>query len=150
MPFSEDDLRAALKRKDPGPEFTRKVMARLNERDARNTTQARVASGWRMGWLRLGWLKLGWLKLGWLRMGPVLAAAAIVMMLLGGAWIGYQSYQQHERDAQIRKHQQELAEEQAREQTILALRITSEKLNHVLQKVNGALPQDVKIRRERL
>lgn len=135
MPFSEDDLRAALKRKDPGPEFTRRVMARLNERDALNKSLARARSGWRMPWLRLG---------------PALAAAAIVIMLLGGAWIGYQSYQQHERDAQIRKHQQELAEEQARQQTILALRITSEKLNHVLQKVNGALPQDVKIRRDRL
>lgn len=135
MPFSEDDLRAALKRKDPGPEFTQRVMARLNERDARDTARGTRRSGWRMGWLRLG---------------PVLAAAAVVLMLLGGAWVGYQSYQQHERDAQIRKHQQELAEEQARQQTILALRITSEKLNHVLQKVNGALPQDVKIRRERL
>ena len=135
MPFSEDDLRAALKRKDPGPEFTQRVMARLNESDAQNRSHTRIWSGWRLGWLR---------------MGPVLAAAAIVLMLLGGAWVGYQSYQQHERDAQISKHQQELAEEQARKQTILALRITSEKLNHVLQKVNGALPQDVKIRRERL
>ena len=140
MPFSEDDLRAALKRKDPGPEFTRRVMDRLNESDAQNRSHTRIWSGWRLGWLRMGWL----------RMGPVLAAAAIILLLLGGAWVGYQSYQQHEREAQIRKHQQELAEEQAREETILALRITSEKLNHVLQKVNGALPQDVKIRRERL
>lgn len=134
MPFSEDDLRAALKRKDPGPEFTQRVMARLNERDARNAP-TRARSGWRLGWLRIG---------------PVLAAAAIVLMLLGGAWVGYQSYQQHQIEAQIKKHQQEVAEEHAREQTILALRITSEKLNHVLQKVNGALPQDVRIRRERL
>jgi len=134
MPFSEDDLRAALKRKDPGPEFTRKVMAQLSERDARNAGQ-QSRSGWRLPWLRLG---------------PVLAAAAVIVMLLGGAWVGYQSYQQHQREAQIRKHQQELAEEQAREQTILALRITSEKLNYVLKKVNGALPEDVRIRRQRL
>ncbi|MGE5323507.1 MAG: anti-sigma factor [Actinomycetota bacterium] len=135
MPFSEDDLRAALKRKDPGPEFTQRVMARLNERDAQSRERTRARSGWRMPWLRLG---------------PVLAAAAVIVMLIAGVWIGYQSQQQHERDAQNRKHRQELAEERAREQTILALRITSEKLNHVLQKVNGALPQDVRIRRERL
>ncbi|HET9183005.1 MAG TPA: hypothetical protein VFP59_12785 [Candidatus Angelobacter sp.] len=133
MPFSEDDLRAALKRKDPGPEFTQRVMARLDERNAQIKRATR--SAWRLPWLRLG---------------PMLAFAAVVLVLLSGAWVGYQSYQQHQINAQIRKHQQELAEEHAREQTILALRITSEKLNHVLQKVNGALPQDVRIRRERL
>lgn len=133
MPFSEDDLRAALRRKDPGPEFTQRVMARLNQRNRQDKASAR--SRWRPGWLRLG---------------PILAFAAVVLVLLSGAWVGYQSYQQHRIDAQIRKHQQELAGERAREQTILALRITSEKLNHVLQKVNGALPQDVRIRRERL
>ena len=29
MQFSEDDLRSALQRKDPGPEFTQRVMARV-------------------------------------------------------------------------------------------------------------------------
>ena len=29
MQFSEDDLRSALQRKDPGPDFTQRVMARV-------------------------------------------------------------------------------------------------------------------------
>jgi hypothetical protein len=137
MPFSEDDLRNALRRKNPGPEFTRRVMARIARGDAELQAEARNRS-WRFSWLRSLWLH------------PIPAFAALVLILAAGAWIGYQSYQTHQWEAQVRKQQQERAEERARDETILALRITSEKLNHVFQKVNSALPPDVKIRRERL
>lgn len=136
MPFSEDDLRQTLRRKDPGPEFTRRVMARLNEHDAESKATSqhkRRAAFW----------------LPQMRFAPALACA-LVLALAVGAWIGYQSYQQHEQEVRIAKYQQKLAEERAKQETILALRISSEKLNHVFRKVNSALPPDVKIRRERL
>jgi hypothetical protein len=136
MPFSEDDLKNALRRKDPGPEFTQRVMERVRQGDAARQPHPNRKS-------RFPWIQALWLR-------PVPAFAAIVLVLLAGAWIGYHSYQIHQADAQVRKQQQERAEQKARQETILALRITSEKLNHVFQKVNSALPPDEKIRRERL
>ena len=137
MPFSEDDLRNALGRKDPGPEFTRRVMERISHGDAERQAQAPNPSR-----------RFSWLQALWLRRVPTFAA--LVLILVAGGWIGYQSYRAHQWEAQVRKQQQERAELRARDETILALRITSEKLNHVFQKVNSALPPDVKIRRERL
>jgi hypothetical protein len=135
MPFSEDDLRNALRRKDPGPEFTRRVMARISQGDAERQAQNRKG--------RFSWLQAMWLH-------PVPAFAAFVLILLAGAWIGYQRYQTHQWKAQVRKQQQERAEQRAKDETILALRITTAKLNHVFQKVNNAVPEDANIRRERL
>jgi hypothetical protein len=137
MPFSEDDLRQALRRKDPGPEFTRRVMARLNKRDTERKPSLQQKRRAIFLWLPQ------------IRFAPALACA-LVLALAVGAWIGYQSYQQHEQEVRIAKYQQKLAEERAKQETILALRISSEKLNHVFRKVNSALPPDVKIRRERL
>jgi type VI protein secretion system component VasF len=94
MQFSEDDLRDALKRKDPGPEFTRRVMARVSQ-PATGTKRFEVprrhgVSAWFVAF----------------RLGPALAAA-IAVLLLVGAWIGYQSYQQHEREARVIQLQRE-------------------------------------------
>ena len=137
MQFSEDDLKAALKRKDPGPDFTQRVMARLNDADERKSRAAREQRG-----------VFGWLPA--FRFAPALAAAAFAVMLLVGAWIGYQSYQDHQRVARQMEIQREAEAKNAEQQAILALRISSEKLNHVFRKVNGAMPQDDKIRRQRL
>ena len=137
MPFSEDDLRQALKRKDPGPEFTRRVMERLNKRETESKASVREKRGTRVFWLPQ------------IRFTPALACA-LVLVLSVGAWIGYQSYQEHEQQVRIAEYQQKQAEDKAKRETILALRITSEKLNHVLRKVNSGLPPDSKIRRERL
>jgi hypothetical protein len=137
MQFSEDDLRNALRRKDPGPEFTQRVMARVRQGDAARQPQAPNRNR------RFSWIQTLWLR-------PLPAIAALVLILLAGAWIGYQSYRGHQWEAQVRTQQRERAEQRARHETILALRITSEKLNHVFQKVNSALPPDAKIRRERL
>ncbi len=136
MQFSEDDLRAALKRKDPGPEFTQRVMSRLNE-DARKPAASPQARG------LLAWLPT-------FRFAPALTASAIAVMLLVGAWVGYSSYQEHERVALQVELQRESDAKRAEQQAILALRISSEKLNHVFRKVNEALPQDDNIRRQRL
>lgn len=138
MPFSEDDLRQALRRKDPGPEFTQQVMARLGQENAQAKAKATTVSrprAWHF------WLSR-------LRFGPALAASLAVLLLIG-AWVGYQSYQHHQQEVRNIQQQREREAKQAEQQAILALRITSEKLNHVFQKVNGAAPED-KIRRQRL
>ena len=137
MPFSEDDLRHALRRKDPGPEFTQQVMARLKQTEAERSVRVEQKHRKRPFWLPR------------MRFAPVLGFA-LALVLGVGSWIGYQSYQQHQQALKIEQYQQKVAEERAKQETILALRISSEKLNHVLRKVDSALPPDVKIRRERL
>jgi hypothetical protein len=137
MPFSEDDLRQALRRKDPGPEFTQHVMARLKERNSEDKVSVRQKPRALFFWLPR------------IRCAPALGFA-LALVLAIGAWVGFQSYQEHEQQVRIAEYQQKQAEERAKQETILALRITSEKLNHVLRKVNSAFPPDVKIRRERL
>lgn len=122
MPFSEDDLRAALRRKDPGAGFTQRVMARI-EREKSKPVQSKrklLAGLWTF------------------RLRTVLAAATAVILLLAGGLLGYF------------QHQRELAREKdAREQAILAVRITTEKLNRVLHRVSQP-ESEPKTRRERL
>lgn len=115
MQFSEDDLRAALRRKDPGEPFTERVMAHVLQ------PQARVAGASRTG-SRL--LKL-WHSL-WLR--PALTGAVAATLILGGL-LGFLHY---------RKVQRWREGEAAKQQVLLALRITNAKLNHVIERVKTA------------
>lgn len=112
MQFSEDDLRAALRRKDPGEPFTERVMAHVHQ------PQARVAGASRTG-SRLGKL---WHRL-WLR--PALTGAVAAMLILGGS-LGFLHYQNVQRWREG---------EAAKQQVLLALRITNAKLNHVIERV---------------
>lgn len=112
MHFSEDDLRAALRREDPGEPFTERVMAYVIQHQARVT--AAPASGSRLGEL---WRGL------WLR--PALAGAVAAMLIVGGL-----SGFLHHRNVQRRREG-----EAAKQQVLLALRITNSKLNHVIQRV---------------
>jgi hypothetical protein len=130
MHFSEDDLRAALERKEPGAGFTQRVMARISQAEAKAPV-APARKGLFTGWWRL-------------KPRPALAFAMTAVLLTIGSWIGYQQYRRHVVEAQMEKDREELATKQA----VLALRITSAKLNHVFQKVNGSLPQDGKNRRQ--
>ena len=137
MPFCEDDLRNAVKRKDPGPEFTRQVMQRVQqERAGGNASSPKVP--WGRGWF------------AGLRFSPALVAVSLAILLLLGSWVGYQSYRQHQEQARIEKQKREAEEQKAEQQARLALRIASEKLNHVFQKVNSEALQDDKVRRQRL
>jgi hypothetical protein len=133
MPFSEDDLRKALKRKDPGPEFTERVMARVKQKAATGHTPHP----------RLSWFAS-------FRFAPALIAASIALVLFLGARIGYQSYQRHQEQARIEKLQREAEEQKAEQQARLALRIASEKLNHVFQTVSIETQQNDNVRRQRL
>jgi hypothetical protein len=137
MHFSEDDLRQALKRKDPGEGFTQRVMARVNQADAKSETLSATKGR-------------GWFLLRWWNLRPAWTFAAMAVLLLGFAWGGYQ-YAEYRHGEIARENQQRLEEaERARDQAVLALRIARSKLNHVLQQAQLPAETDDKTRRQRL
>lgn len=113
MHFSEDDLKAALQRKDPGERFTLEVMARISQRQGQS--QATTSRG---DWLLEFWRYLG--------LRPALAGALAAVVILGAFAL-----------VQHRRAEERRAGEAAR-QALLALRITNAKLNHVLVRVKVA------------
>lgn len=115
MHFSEDDLKAALQRKDPGERFTQEVMARISQRQGQS--KATTSRG---SWLWEFWRLL--------RLRPALAGALAALVIVGGAF----ELVQH------RRAEEKQAGEAARHQALLALRITNAKLNHVLDRVKAA------------
>lgn len=119
MQFSEDDLRAALRRKDPGEGFTGRVMAHVAQAQAGGAAAPRTGSRLRLGEL---WQRL------WLR--PALTGAIAATLLVGGT-LGLLHY----RNAQRREG------EAAKQQVLLALRITNVKLNHVIERVKTSQGQ---------
>jgi len=133
MHFSEDDLRAALARKDPGPEFTLRVMAQANQA-AKKALVPPPTRSW-LDWLRPG------------RFRPVWVGALAIVVLLAGGGLGYMRHVQLDR-----QRQRDLAlAKQAEQQAILALRITNAKLNRVFRRVLESQQQNgSKIRREKL
>jgi hypothetical protein len=132
MHFSEDDLKRALRRKDPGPGFTQRVMAQVNGRKEAQTS-ARKPTGDRPG-RRWTW-----------RLSPSLAGALAALLLVAGG-LGYQEYE--------RVHAKRRAEERdaalAKQQMMLALKITNAKLNHVFRRVSEPSGDAPKIRRQSL
>ena len=132
MHFSEDELRAALTREDPGPEFTRRLMERVNQAEQKASV-AKPARRW-PDWLMP------------LRLRPALTGALATIVVLAGGGLGYMRHVQIERQ---RQHDLAVAKE-AEQQAILALRITNAKLNRVFQRVRESQRNEPKIRREKL
>ena len=141
MHFSDDDLRAALKRKDPKEGFTQRVMARMEQVKAEGDHQpARKSVAVPPWWIRR----------------PAWAFAVVALLLLGFAWAGYK-YSEYQHEQSARKQQQQLEEarrqqqeaEHARDQAILALRLAGSKLNHVLEQAQIPVANDP-VRRQRL
>jgi hypothetical protein len=124
MHFSEDDLRSALERKDPGEGFTRRVMARIDQAGEKVSPAGR--------------LRTWFLQLWWPLRVRTAVAAVLVAGLAFGAWLGVAHYRQ------LREG------EMAKQQAVLALRIATAKFNHVLQRVKVSQGHEMKIRRERL
>jgi hypothetical protein len=116
MYFSEDDLRSALRRKDPGAAFTRQAVARVNREAAGMRTQ-RIQSTSDARLHRQSWFTFS-----------RALASAFLLVLLAGAWIGIAKY---------REVEERRAGEFAGQQAIAALRITTEKLNHVIGAVQA-------------
>jgi hypothetical protein len=118
MHFSENRLREALQRKDPGEAFTQKVMARLAQQQSQAATPSSEGDWFQEFWRRLG-------------LRPVLVGAIVALVALSGS-LGVVKY---------RKVQEAHAGEAAKRQVLLALRISSAKLNHVFERAkNPQLP----------
>ena len=143
MHFSDDDLRDALKRKDPGEGFTQRVLARVEQANARAEADRQPAR------------KSAAVPPWWIRR-PAWAFAMVALLLLGFAWGGYK-YSEYRHELTARRQQQQLEEarrqqeeaEHARDQAILALRIARSKLNHVLEQAQIPVVADP-ARRQRL
>jgi hypothetical protein len=138
MLFSEDDLRKILKRHDPGPGFTRRVMADIGINHAEKKAQAGPKLGSSFPAILAFVLSLA--------RRPALAAGLAVMALAAGGGLGYRQHQVNERK---RQYEQAMAKE-AERQAIVALRITNAKLSHVFQRVRESQQNDSNIRRQRL
>jgi hypothetical protein len=146
MQFSEDDLRSALRPKDPGPEFTQRVMARVNQQEhAKPVPAISKTVNSKTWWSRLAheWLAPS----GW---RPAIVGAMAVVLMVTAAWIGIERYQSYIEQVRNQKVQEELQARNAEQQAVRALRITSAKLNHVFQKINGMPSSEPKIRRQSL
>lgn len=141
MQFSEDDLRSALRPKDPGREFTQRVMARVNQQEPAKALVTKSNSWWSR--VAEKWLGLS----GW---RPAMVGAVAVVLIACAAWIGIERYQGYIEQVRNHKIQEEMQARVAEEQAVRALRITSAKLNHVFRKVNGTPSSDARIRRETL
>jgi uncharacterized protein HemX len=146
MHFSEDDLREALKRKDPGEGFTQRVMARVNQARVKQTTVEGTAQP--------ATKKVNGKFLAWWTLRPAWAVAVVAVLLLACGIGGYQysEYRHAEEMRVARAKQQQLQQEaeRARDQAIMALEIARAKLNHVLQHAQLQAEPDDKIRRQRL
>ena len=146
MHFSEDDLREALKRKDPGEGFTQRTLIRVN--------QARVNQTKAEGTAQPAAKKPNGKFLAWWTLRPAWTVAVVAVLLLAFGIGGYQysEYRHAEENRIAREKQQQLQHEaeRARDQAILALQIARAKLNHVLQHAQLQAEPNDKIRRERL
>ena len=142
MHFSEDDLRQALKRKDPGAGFTQRVMARVNQARAEGKTEPAAKAK-----------KTNGAFMSWWRLRPAWIVALTAVLLLGFGWAGYQYAEYHHREevkiAQEQKRQLQEAE-RARDEAIRALEIARSKLNHVLQHAQLPVESNDRLRRQRL
>jgi hypothetical protein len=139
MHFSDDDLRAALKRKDPGEGFTQRVMARVNQLPAEGGKRPAEQKG---RWFRMWW-----------KLHPAWTAALAVALLFAVAFSGYEySEYRHKEDTRLaQENQQRLEEaEKARDEAIQALEIARSKLNHVLERAQLPVENNDRTRRERL
>ncbi len=128
----DDELRNALKRREPPPGFTGRVMARVEQlAEGRARTAAKPArSRWAL-WSPASWFGR---KVS-VSFGAVAAMAAVVLLAVGVAL-----WQEH------RIEQERREGEAARAQLIEALRVTSAKLNHVRTKVREVTGDGAPIR----
>jgi len=132
MHFSEDDLRAALQRKDPGKNFTQRVMAGIGPLAA-SPRKARPVPPVNRGLLpRLFAGPMRWITAG-----------ALAAVLLGSG--GVLEYRHRHGE-----EQQRIAGEKARQDAIFAVEMTGAKLKQVLQRSRQVQQHETKIRSEKL
>jgi cytochrome c-type biogenesis protein CcmH/NrfG len=148
MHFSEDDLREALKRKDPGEGFTQRTLIRVNQARVNQSASEQEPKPAKPE------KKTNGAFLSWWMHRPAWAVAVVTMLLLAFGIGGYQySEYRHAEEMRIaRAKQQQLQQEaeRARDQAIMALEIARAKMNHVLQHAQLQAEPNDKIRRQRL
>jgi len=127
MHFSEDDLRKALRPKDPGAAFTERVMARVHQGEVKPAAPDPRRRRFPRLW-------------PW-RLRSALAGAMAAAVLVTAGWLGLEQYRQSQKAAQG---------ERAKQQAILALRIANAKLNQVFERVKASQSREAKVRRESL
>ena len=121
----DDELKHALRREEPAPDFADRVMARVAE------LQKREKPGEKTDWLRrlVGFFQPPRMKWG-------IAGAMAVLLIVAGLGV-------HARRENERRRLAEIAEgERAKEQVMLAMRITSAKLNVAKKKVHEATDRE--------
>jgi hypothetical protein len=121
MNHFEDELRQALRREEPSPDFTDRVMARVAELQRRDKPREKT------GWLRRLFEFFQPPQMKWAAVG----AMAVLLIIAGLGW-------RHARENE-RRRLAEIAEgERAKQQVMLAMRIASAKLNIAQKKVREA------------
>jgi Predicted integral membrane protein (DUF2275) len=121
MKHIDDELKLALRREEPAPDFTDRVMARIAELQSQEKPREKT-----------DWLKRLVEFFQPPQMKWAMAGAIAVILLVTGFGV----YRSRENE---RRRLAEIAEgEHAKEQVMLAMRITSAKLNVVHKKVNEA------------
>lgn len=119
MSHFDKELRQALRRKEPSPDFTDRVMARVAELQKQEKPREKT------DWLR---------KLAEFfqppRMKWAMAGAMAVVLVIAGFGVHYRRENERQRLAEIAEG------ERAKEQVILAMRIASAKLNVAQKKVH--------------
>jgi hypothetical protein len=114
----DDELKNALRREEPSPDFTDRVMARVAE-------LKREKQGEKTGWMRRLAEFFQPPQMKW-----AMAGAMAVVLLIAGFGV-------HRTRENERRRLAEIAEgEQAKEQVMLAMRIASAKLNVAQKKVH--------------
>lgn len=137
----DDELKLALQREQPSPDFTDRVMARIAQLPANETPPVRLeklsetgrlgdkGTGRRGDWWQRIIAVFQVPKLGW-------AMAGAMAFVLFATVFGVMRYREHQLEL---RRQAELAEqaegERAKEQVMLAMRIASAKLNVAQKKV---------------
>jgi hypothetical protein len=124
MNHFDDELKHALHRKEPAPDFTDRVMARIAELERREKSREKT------DWLRRFTEFFQPLQMNWMKWAT--AGAMAILLLIAGFGV-------HWRRENERRRLAEIAEgERAKEQVMLAMRIASAKLNVAKKKVREA------------
>ncbi|HEY6404298.1 MAG TPA: hypothetical protein VI479_22955 [Blastocatellia bacterium] len=122
----DDELKHALHREEPGPDFTDRVMSRVAGLQKREKPREKTSR------LRRFVESFQPSRLKWAQMKWAMAGAMAILLLIAGLGV-------HNRRENERRRLAEIAEGQrAKEQVLLAMRITSEKLNIAKKKVHDA------------
>ena len=117
----DEELKLALRREEPSPDFTDRVMARVAE------LRKREKQGEDAGWLRRLAEFFQPAQMKW-----AMAGAMAILLVIAGFGVHYRRENERKRLAEIAEG------ERAKEQVMLAMRIVSAKLKVAQKKVNEA------------